>query len=243
MLRLYGRIDKATKSRFAEGSSFHEPSTKDTPLHLPFDVAFHGWWRRELPYHLLRVHRKLRTMFGAIGSETAEYLELIMDGLEPTFDIGPKLAHLINRPDPIPVDVDGIWIQTAIWPERLRSSLHLNTWHRSDVVYRLLMRNHAIQSQTMLKLDFVEHSLMPVLQMIAVPRLGAAFRTHMSPPFADLVARMVGDQLLFDCWFMLHGVDHPLAYIGQHLRRYGALPLCFKSQHHTIVLIAKPPES
>jgi len=182
-------------------------------------------------------------MFGAVGTETAEYLELIMDGLEPTFELGPRLAYLIDRPDPIPVDVDGIWIQTAVWPERAQSALRLSTWHRSDVLYRLLMRDHASQSQTLLKFDFVEHTLMPVLQLIVVPRLRAQFCSQMPAVLAQQVARIVGEQLLFDCWFMLQGVQHPLAYIGQHLRGFGALPLSFNAQYHAIVLIAKPPES
>ncbi len=182
-------------------------------------------------------------MFGGTGTDTAEYQELIMDGLEQTFVLGPRLAHLIDRPDPIPVDVDGVWIQTAVWPERAHSALRMQTWQRADVLYRRLMNEHATQTQTALKFDFVEHTLMPVLQLIAVPRLRALLRQQTPAPVADVVARMAGEQLLFDCWFMLHGVSHPLAYVGQHLRRYGAFPLLFNGHYTAIVIIAKPPEA
>jgi len=245
MQRLYGRIDKATKTRFAESSSFEMSSTpaKDTPLHLPYNEAFHGWWRRELPYHLLRASRKLHVMFGPIGTDTVEYLELVMSCLEETFVLSPRLAHLIDRADPTPADVDGVWIQTAIWPERAKSALRMRTWHRADVMYRLLMRTHALQTQSSLKFDYVEHALMPVLQLIAIPRLQALFYAQAVTQSADTVARMAGEQLLFDCWFMLQGVQHPLAYVGQHLRRYGAFPILFDTNYNAIVLIAKPPAS
>lgn len=216
---------------------------KDTPLHLPYNVAFSGWWKRELPYRLQRAHRKLRCMFGSTGTDTAEYLELIMDGLEQVFALSDRLIGLVDRPDPIPVDIDGVTIHKAIKPSQVRTTLRGSSWFGAEFAYRTVMKQHATQAQLQLKFDFVEHTLAPILYDIALPRMRDVYVEQTNPIVCAMASRIVSEQLLFDCWFMLYGVHHPLSFISQSLRSQGALPILFNPHNAVIILVAKPPEA